>query len=293
MKKVFLLFALLMVFPVLANAEILNYETGIYEEYDMDEWTLLYIQNGDLWEADGELNEPVTIQKFDIPSDKAIKSIEITEKRSPKEFKLNLPQVEYSGDYYSYVPRDCYYDQREAYMVVSSYDYADTASVSLEVHPMEITDCEKGVFTLYREMDFEIEYYEENKIKSVDYDSLTPGEETTLNFELENRNPESEIIVYDDWGNELASKEVYSDTEKVAVAVPGDTPNLYLNVEYYEEGNVVDRAVITQNLDWGDMDFRVLVSESVLEFPLALQIDNEKGEEISVKLKIASINSES
>ena len=291
MKLIILFGIILIVLSGFAYAETLTYETGIYEAVAMDQWDLLYINNGDLLEEDGEIREPVKVEKFAVASDKAIKEVYLKDRAKSKEFDLNIPEVKYKNEEtYSYEKRTCDTNYRDAYISTLSYDYADESSILIEIHPLEITNCLDGEFILYQELEIEIEYYEENKIKSVEHSGLYPGEKTTLTFELENRNSNSKIIVYDDWGNELGSKKPTSDKTQITVNVPEDTANLYFTAEYYENNEIVDRELIKQDLSWGKMDFRVLVSENPLVFPLAVQIDNKKEEEIEIDLIIISTN---
>ena len=218
MKLILIIGIMFVILAGIASAETLTYKTGIYEAVYQGNYGLLYINNGDLIEEDGELREPVAMQNFNVSSDKAIKSITLKSRNLPKEFELNIPQIGYTNNnVYANKDRECFENFRDAYTVVWAHTYEKTAYVMIEVHPLEVTDCEKGIFTLYQEMEMEVEYYEENKIKSVENTGLVSGQSATLTFNLENRNPDSKIVVRDDWGNELASSDVDSDTEEINI----------------------------------------------------------------------------
>jgi hypothetical protein len=290
MRKIAVIIIMFCALAAIASAEKFTYETGVYEKYDNAGYELLAINNGEQWESDGQLNEPVTLQKYQISSDKAIKEVKIIKKSDSIKLSINLPQIDYGGDeFFSFVERECLANERDAFMTYDD-EHGKESFLNFEIHPLEITDCENGKFTLYRKMEIEVEYYDENKIKSVSPSEFKPGEEATIKFEFENLKGENEIIIKDDWGSEVVLENVYSEEETYIVDIPEDTEDIYFTIEFYEGGEIVDRAVISQDLDWGSVDFRVLVSEDDTVFPLAIEIKNAVGEEIAVGLVMMSLN---
>lgn len=290
MKSAIIVLTIAVLFAASASAETLTYETGIHEKYYNAGYELIAVNNGEMWESEGQLNEPVSMQKHPLPSDKAVKSVRIAKKAEAVDISANLPQIEYGGDeFFSFVDRECLSNERDAFITYDT-EYGTESFLNLEIHPLEITDCEKGEFTLYRSMEIEIEYYEENKIKSVSASEFRPGEEATIQLEFENLGGENEIIIKDHWGDEVFLENVYSEKKTATVYIPEDAEEIYFTAEFYEAGEIVDRALVSQDLDWGSVDFRVLVSEDENVFPLAIEIKNAAGEEIPVELVMRSIN---
>ncbi len=288
-KAVFYILAV-MVMSSFASAEVLTYKTGAYDIYDDgDGYELLVIENGEQWEMESQFNEPVSMSTFSVASDKAIKSVTLKEKRLPKELTLNIPLIYYTTDEsFEYLDSDCEENFRDAYALMWFDTFSSSPTILVEIHPLEITDCKNQKFTLYQELDIEVEYYEENKIKSFEHSEFVPGKEATLTFEFENLEGNGQLVVSN--GVDKISESVDSETIEISMFVPEDIADFYFAAEYYEDGDVVDRQIISQSFKWGSVDFRVLVSDDRLVLPIAVQVENLLGKEIPVFLEIASLD---
>lgn len=293
MRKIILFGIIMILLAGIVCADRFTYETREYEVHKGQEYDVVYINNGLLWEIEGFLNEPVGGEQFNVLADKAIKSITIVGKENPVNLKMNLPVVKYADDiYYGYEDRECISNQRDAYIDYYK-SYGDESQIVVEFHPLEIVDCEKGEFILYQNMEIEVEYYEKNKIKSVEHSGLNPGSETTIEFEFENVEDGDQILVQDYWFDEVAYEYVDSGKMTITAEIPVDISDFFLVVEYYNvDDEIVDRYLIKEDFAWGTFDFRVLVSDDAEVFPLAIEIENTKGTDISISLDIISMNFE-
>lgn len=288
MKKIAFCIAILILMPC-AAAEVFTYYTGAYETEIREDYDILHINNGELFEQDGMIYQPYGTEVFEIPADKAVKDVRIIEKNKPVSISANIPQLEfYDDEKYRFAQRDCFFPTSEAW-IDYRMRYGESAEMTVVFYPLEMKDCDTGEFALYQEIKIEAEYYTPNKIKSVSHSEISPGSRILLDIEIENRKENSEIAIYNPFS--LVEKSVYevvSDRLSAEVDAPEIAEQSYA-IEYYENGDIVDRYLISENAKWGSVDFRVLESGKSTVFPLAIELHNTHGENISVLLRIRTI----
>jgi hypothetical protein len=274
----------------LVSAEIFTYSIGDYEKSDRGEYSLVYINNGELLEEEGMLYQPVGTETFQIAHNKAIKSVNVIERNSPVRLKLNLPQLEfYDDDKYRFVERECFPNTREAWIDYTS-EYGQSPKLTVEFYPLEMQDCKKGEFILYQGMKIEVEYYETNKIKSVTHSEINPGEDITFLLQFENIDKEGEVVIYNTFDPDTEiEREVTSEKISAVLTAPSIPIQEYV-IEYYEGYEIVDRAVVMEDHNWGSIDFRVLTSDKKTVFPLAIESYNRLKDSLPLDITIKTID---
>lgn len=283
MKKIIPVIMFILIAGVVA-AENIIYELEEYEVYQKGEWELIAARGTENWEREGAINEPISKIDYEVPQDRAIKDVKIVGLSKSVELMANLPKVFYQQELVGFEERTCRRNERKAWISYSDI-YDETGILAIEYHPLEYRDCEKGEWTLHRKMEVEVEYYEENKIKSVKHTPFVGDSTATFTLEMENLR-DSYLYVYDSISQTVFEGPAEAEMEIEVEIGPFGEQHFFFEVE--EDGEIVDRAAIIEDLSWGSVDFRVLVSESRTVFPLAVEITNTKEEAIDVELEIES-----
>ena len=290
MKKTIAILFLSLLMASFVCAE--TYNIGKYEVLEKEEYSTVLIQNGDLVEEDEMPFEPVGRMTIPLDRDKAVKDIRILNARNPEKLDLNLPILKFvDEENYQLVDNDCFEDKREPYLYTTILDGADY-KVIVDIYPLEIVDCSEGKYILYKDIDLEVEYHEENNILDASYSEIVPGKPVKIDIEFQDV-AEGDKVTIETYEGKEVEKQVTSGKMSFEVDAPENVAQNFFLIKYYRDYEVIDREIIIQETDWGSFDFRILVSENRNILPIAIEVNNELEEEIELDILIESVDVDS
>ncbi len=141
-----------------------------------------------------ELFLPKQIISHKYPDKTIIQDMKLLSLEDPVEITIpNIPMWE--GEIIDDTPkgklikRECYFDQSDA-GIDFAHSYTENEEVVLvTINPVEVVDCEQGIFKLYQKVTYDIDYlpYSDVLIDELNYKKyVAPEEETTLEVKLQN-----------------------------------------------------------------------------------------------------------
>ncbi|MBI2145496.1 hypothetical protein HYU18_04200 [Candidatus Woesearchaeota archaeon] len=143
-----------------------------------------------------------------------------------------------------FVKRTCYYNTKEAYITSSQIFTDDGQVVLIQINPVEVVDCEKGEFRLYRKVTYDIDFipYSDVIIRDVDSPaSGAPGSEAKASVEVQNikeKSTSGKLVIREDKSVLGAEVVELSVGESKTVDVPFSVPDVEgahtLAVEYLD-----------------------------------------------------------
>ncbi|MBI5553875.1 MAG: hypothetical protein HY917_04000, partial [Candidatus Diapherotrites archaeon] len=107
-----------------------------------------------LLENESGVMVPVAFSEASFPLGTLISSAEVVSKTNPVTLNLNVPFRDENG----LRERVCDSNYSAAGAEVSSYYSEDRETLYVKVNPLEVNDCVNGSFTLYRNMEFKVDY---------------------------------------------------------------------------------------------------------------------------------------
>lgn len=268
-----------------------TYQTGDFSIKESNNYELVQIQNGNQFEQEYGIVAPYSTKEFEFEPGKALKDARVFRFLEQVEITANLPVLEYDerDGTTRFVDRDCDFNELEAHVSATPF-YGEKTLVKVEFYPLRMEDCENNKFVLYKALDTELEFYEQNKIKSIDFGEIKPGEEVTFTVNFEEI-LEGKLVVKEADTEEIFAEKAISGQDKIEITFTATNfADQAYKFEYYENDELVDIEVITASKDWGDIDFRVLISEDKLIFPLAIETNNILSEDIKLDITLNSLN---
>ncbi|MGK0209542.1 MAG: hypothetical protein ACI83O_000820, partial [Patescibacteria group bacterium] len=209
-----------------------------------------------------ELGLPMAIRTTYFPKNTIITDYEVTFIGDPVEITLeDLPSYE-NG----FVERVCY-ENTQDYSITFSDSYTDSEhNVVAEIHPVEVIDCEKGLFKLYKQINYSIDYITLSPVKIEEVSgpsSALPGSAINLEInlvDLSTITKEFTIAVFDSNNKIVSSKDITNDIETLNLEfTTGDSYGL----ETYSVEVLID----SQTVAYQDYPLFIEIVETTANIP--------------------------
>ena len=287
MKKVLWLIIGLVLMQV-AFADTYVFETGQCQSIKSGNYDIIICENTDLLDEQFQLEVPQGTKVLEFDKGGIIKEITLKKVSDATELTLNIPMVDYDAQGNSmYVEKECIRNTEKAYIDPMTPTYGEKTNVRVDFYPLEMVDCETGLFKLYEKMEIEIEFEDRISFSVERTSELIPEKDVTYVAHFD-ETPNGEISVEGRYGL-IETFEAKSKTVEMTFTTTLTELQEY-TFDYYEGDELLATQNIEEDLSWGNFDFRVLESEDKTIFPLAIEITNDLQEEISLDLQIMSTN---
>ena len=153
----------------------LQYNILVFEDFE-----IINLSEGENEYIDDELVNPRIVKHYDLPLNAIITSIDYNF-LNPESININIP--EYDEDF---VNRSCYLRELNESLEVTLTYKEDKQSINMFINPLKMIDCENGDFSLYKTVQYTINYISASPIY---FDNINyPGKilpNTDFNFSMD------------------------------------------------------------------------------------------------------------
>ncbi|RLE38096.1 hypothetical protein DRJ17_04980 [Candidatus Woesearchaeota archaeon] len=249
---------------------------------NVDGFQLIDIKGNEQLLLDRELVLPFAKQELIFPEGVFVEGPFIDEFREPEEFKANIP--EWSEDL-GYIKRTCEKNKHNASLTSIHTEINNKLHYIVTVKPVEVIDCDKGLFKLYKEIVYHFEYEIKTPvlIESVDVPkSVRKNSNVVINYSLikvGNDKLSGKVVVTDMFDNILKSENIEFIT---------GTKQLMFNIN---NSNSVDYLLKIISDDHSVLSMKKFKLE-IIDTNLFIELPDEvlSGESIPVSVHINNIN---
>ncbi|MBD3249419.1 hypothetical protein GF336_05215, partial [Candidatus Woesearchaeota archaeon] len=173
------------------------------------------------------------------------------------------------------VDRNCWENTKEAGIEFSHSFTEDTEAVIARINPVEIINCEKGEFRLYKTMTYEIKYfpYSPVLIENVEYpDVVIPEDTIDINVSLKNivQNPVDGRLVIKYDNKIVAKKDIKTDQDDLSLRfkAPSDEGMNHYTLEFIQDNESKTKTSF-------DVDIAIINAELIIPHAQSSDIDAE------------------
>ena len=228
-----------------------------------------------------ELVLPKRTLMEEFPPNTVITNYSVTKMADAVSITANIPTLNETG----MMQRVCYEKERNATVEFSQSYTEDSRVVLTNIYPVEIVDCDKGKFKLYKTIKYEIEYipFSPVLIKEIAGPSeMLPGQKSNITIEIENTQSgpvNGTIVMTDETGSITIAKPIKTtrDKYKIELTAPEQEGIYTYRADFYYPN---------ESVTYKEFDFEVKTIDLELIIPETATTEAEI--ELVVKSGLAS-----